>query len=61
MIWSNPGKMVVRRPFFWTRCEHCGWQGSSEVCGEISNGDDADVTCPSCHKVFIADEHPQTG
>lgn len=56
MIGDNTGKMKIRHPYFYTRCEHCNWHGSTEVCGEINYGDDADVTCPSCHRIFVADE-----
>lgn len=42
--------------FFMTRCEHCGWLGSSQLCGTASNGDDADVVCPNCERIFLADE-----
>ena len=51
--------MKVRHHYFLTRCDHCGWEGSSEECGEINYGDDADVTCPKCLRIFIADEIDQ--
>ena len=50
--------MKVRHPYFLTRCDHgdCDWQGSSEECGLISYGDDADTTCPKCGRIFLCDE-----
>lgn len=52
----QPAPIPVRGMYFYTRCEHCEWEGSSEQCGTINYGDDADVTCPACHEIFIADE-----
>lgn len=48
------GAPVYHQTYFMTKCEHCGWFGSSELCHEC--GDDADVVCPSCNKIFICDE-----
>lgn len=48
-------KIIVRKPFYATQCEHCGWYGSSEDCGEINYGDDADVTCPKCREIIAGD------
>lgn len=42
--------------FFMTSCEHCGWVGSSELCRVVNYGDDADVACPSCEEIILADE-----
>ncbi|GEM_PF-6082809 len=36
-------------PYYLASCDHCGWVGSSEVCGSDSFGDDSDVYCPRCH------------
>lgn len=47
--------ITVRKPYYATQCEHCGWYGSSEDCGEINYGDDADITCPKCHKIMAGD------
>lgn len=44
--------------FYMTKCEHCGWVGSSELCGTDSWGDDSDVYCPSCHRSIRSDEIP---
>jgi protein gp37 len=50
------GEPVYNSKFFLTKCEHCGWFGSSELCHEVSYGDDADVSCPSCRQIFMCDE-----
>jgi len=50
------GEPVYHQTYFMTKCEHCGWFGSSELCHEISYGDDADVSCPSCTRIFLCDE-----
>lgn len=51
-----PAPIPVRKPYFATRCEHCGWSGSSEQCGLIRYDDDADATCPACERIFLCDE-----
>ena len=38
-----------REPYYLASCDHCGWVGSSELCGTDSFGDDSDVYCPRCH------------
>lgn len=38
----------VRETFYLASCDHCGWVGSSELCGTDSFGDDSDVYCPRC-------------
>lgn len=38
----------VREPYYLASCDHCGWVGSSELCGTDSFGDDSDVYCPRC-------------
>ncbi len=50
------GAPVFNSKYFLTKCERCGWFGSSELCGEMSYGDDADVVCPSCNEIFNCDE-----
>ena len=52
------GEEFLAPHFYMTRCEHCGWCGSSELCLEYRNHDDADVGCPSCLKSMRADELP---
>ncbi|WP_319517274.1 phage Gp37/Gp68 family protein [uncultured Martelella sp.] len=44
--------------YFMTRCEYCGWTGSSELCGVDSFGDDSDVYCAHCQRSIMADELP---
>ncbi|TDX64033.1 protein gp37 [Methylosinus sp. sav-2] len=44
--------------FYMTKCEHCGWVGSGELCGTDSWGDDSDIFCPSCHQSIRGDELP---
>lgn len=39
----------VREPYYLASCDHCGWVGSTELCGTDSYGDDSDVYCPRCH------------
>lgn len=53
------GEPFLAPHFFMTRCEHCGWVGSSELCGADSFGDDSDVFCPACAKSICADELPR--
>jgi len=36
----------VREPYYLASCDHCGWVGSSELCG---TSDADDVHCPRCH------------
>jgi len=50
------GEPFLAPHFYMTKCEHCHWTGSSELFDEISYGDDADVACPSCHRIILADE-----
>lgn len=46
-----------RGPFFYTRCEHCDWEGSTRYTFAQYNIDgDADIICPSCDKPFVANE-----
>jgi protein gp37 len=62
-----PTKRAARRPdgtpflaphFYMTRCEYCGWVGSSELCGADSFGDDSDVFCPSCRRSIVGEDLP---
>ncbi len=70
VVWKRwlPTRRPARRPngepflaphFYMTQCEHCGWVGSSELCGMDSWGDDSDVYCPSCHNSICGDELPE--
>jgi len=53
---SFQGAPVYHQSYFMTKCDHCGWLGSSELAHEISYGDDADVACPQCNRIFICDD-----
>jgi hypothetical protein len=53
---SGPAPIPAVNPYFLTRCEHCGWEGSSGQCSLARNWDDADVVCPSCDRIFLCDE-----
>jgi NAD-dependent SIR2 family protein deacetylase len=52
----KPKPIPVTGRYFYTRCDRCGWHGSSEQCGEMRYCDDADVVCPACHEIMIADD-----
>lgn len=39
-------RFVARNSYYMTRCEHCGWIGSSELCF----GFEDDVKCASCER-----------
>jgi predicted RNA-binding Zn-ribbon protein involved in translation (DUF1610 family) len=56
MTLRNPQPIAVRKPYFYTRCEHCGWAGSSEQVGLCRYWDDADCVCPSCGEIFLCEE-----
>ncbi|WP_157234958.1 DUF5131 family protein [Methylosinus sp. LW4] len=69
VLWKRwlPTRRLAKRPdgtpflapsFYMTKCEYCGWVGSSELCGSDSFGDDSDVFCPSCHRSIRGDELP---
>ena len=60
-----PAKRKAHRPggepfladhFYMTKCEHCGWTGSSELCGADTGGDDSDVYCPACHRSICGND-----
>ncbi|NOV15909.1 phage Gp37/Gp68 family protein [Ensifer adhaerens] len=52
------GEPFLAPHYYMTKCEHCQWTGSSELCDLINYGDDADVACPSCHNLILGDELP---
>jgi hypothetical protein len=52
----GPKPIPAVAPYFYTRCELCGWHGSSEQCEESRNWDDADVVCPACKRIFLSYE-----
>ncbi len=41
---------------FWTKCEHCGWVGSSKDVIVHRYHDDADTACPACRQFFMCEE-----
>jgi hypothetical protein len=47
---------VAGTRYFLTKCERCGWFGTSEDCPLSHNMGDADVVCPSCNRIFLCDE-----
>lgn len=53
---TGPAPIPVRGRFFPTRCEHCGWHGSSEQVHLARYWDDADCVCPACDRIFLCDE-----
>ena len=56
---SPSGERIFVPTYFMTKCEHCGWVGSSELCGvENSFGDDSDVYCAECHRSICAQDLP---
>lgn len=48
----TPPPIPVRKRYYITECEHCGWVGSSEQCG----GGDDDIVCPVCCSSICGDE-----
>jgi protein gp37 len=55
---AGTGEPFIAPHFYMTRCEHCGWVGSSELCGVDSFGDDSDVYCAACNRSICADDYP---
>ncbi len=53
------GEPFLTPDFFMTKCEHCGWSGSSELVHLARGWDDADCICPSCCRSFLCDETPK--
>jgi len=50
-----PPPIPVRDPYYLTECEHCGWIGSSEHCGNGGYPDYDDVICPVCCSSMLGD------
>jgi protein gp37 len=65
-LWMPQGRLALRPSgeefytphWYMTKCQHCGWVGSSEFCGTDSVGDDSDVYCPACHGSGLGDDYP---
>ena len=53
---SFKGNPVYQQTYFMTKCERCGWLGSSELVHEVRYGDDADCACPDCNEIFMCDD-----
>ena len=50
------GRWLPSERFYVARCEHCGHVGSTEFWGEAQYDDDADVVCPKCQKISLAED-----
>lgn len=66
LVAEQAAKSPVRHPYYMAKCEHCGHVGSTEFWDEARNHDDADVVCPRCGLISLADEtkaesHADTG
>ncbi|MBY2911396.1 phage Gp37/Gp68 family protein [Rhizobium leguminosarum] len=60
---SPQGHEFIAPQYFMTKCEHCGWIGSSELqhVSPIADTGDADVICCNCHQITDCDEIPRIG
>lgn len=47
-------RYMPRKGFYMTQCEHCGWIGSSHLCGTNIDGDD--VICPACNRSICGND-----
>ena len=56
-----PPPTPVRGRFYLTECEHCGWVGSSEQCGDGGGPDYDDVICPVCCASMLGDGPNEAG
>jgi protein gp37 len=56
MATLKTGERALLPHFFMTNCEHCGWIGSSELCGTDVGFDDSDVYCPACDRSILGDD-----
>ncbi|GJE77194.1 hypothetical protein [Methylorubrum suomiense] len=50
-----PAPIPVRKRFYLTECEHCGWVGSSEHCGNGGGLIADDIVCPVCCSSICGD------
>ena len=47
----NGQEVTIAGRWYAASCDHCGWCGSSEECGEdVGPVDDSDVYCPKCNR-----------
>ncbi|MBB4520523.1 UNVERIFIED_ORG: protein gp37 [Rhizobium sophorae] len=60
---SPQGHEFIAQQYFMTKCEHCGWIGSSELhhVNAIADTGDYDVTCCNCHQITACDEIQRIG
>lgn len=49
-------RFIASPRHYMTRCEHCSWHGSSELCGTNFDGDD--IICPECCQSICGDDAP---
>ncbi|MFM2422160.1 MAG: hypothetical protein RL291_690 [Pseudomonadota bacterium] len=49
-------RWMPRGRYYNAICERCGHAGSSEHFHEARGHDDADVVCPKCHEIILANE-----
>jgi hypothetical protein len=47
---------LMQDRWYVARCEHCGHVGSTEFWKEARGWDDADVICPKCNQISLAEE-----
>ncbi|ANM12092.1 phage Gp37/Gp68 family protein [Rhizobium sp. N324] len=60
---SPQGHEFIAPEYFMTKCEHCGWIGSSELqhTSQIADTGDYDVSCCNCHQFTACDEIQRIG
>ncbi|MBB4574433.1 phage Gp37/Gp68 family protein [Rhizobium lentis] len=60
---SPQGHEFIAPEYFMTKCEHCGWIGSSELqrVSAIADTGDYDVTCCNCHQFTECEEIQRIG
>ncbi|RUM06776.1 phage Gp37/Gp68 family protein [Rhizobium chutanense] len=60
---SPQGHYFIAPEYFMTKCEHCGWVGSSELqhVSPMADSGDADVICCNCHQITDCNEIPRIG
>ena len=56
----NLRRFLPQDRYYMTRCKHCGWIGSSELCiADRGCDDDCEVFCPGCHEYIGEEDAPQ--
>ena len=51
-------RYISRGDYYMTKCEYCGWVGTSELCGTGDCFASDDVICPECKKSICGNDHP---